>query len=133
MLSVTSAVAIGLVVLGWVFKYGLGFDDDSRAALKRLRSLDSHLAGAVFGTLRAVGCLYLWYSDSSADGPVISTAMLSIMALVEFSSIQKQGPLAAASSAAAVLLACKASYKGSAPQSIPLLLILVSVNSLTIY
>ena len=75
----------------------------------------------------------------AATVPVIKTgrsrvtAALSIAARAEFSSIQRQGPLAAASSASAVLLACKASYAGKAPQSIPLLLILVSVSGLTLY
>ena len=133
MLSVTSGVAIGLLLLGWLIKYGLGFAENSKAALQKLRNSPTNTTGALLAALRMIGCLFLWYADGGADGPVVAASFLSLAALMEFSSIEKQGGFAAASSASAVLLACKASYNGSAPMSVPLLLVLVSVCGLTIY
>lgn len=132
MLSVASAAAFGLVAIGWLLKYGLGFAEDAGAAVRSIVRMSPEAIAAAIGVARTVGCFYLWYSDNDADGPAIATALFSVAAVVEFSSIQQQGPLAATSSASAILLASKASYTGSAPQSIPLLLILFSVCGLTL-
>lgn len=132
MLSVASAAAFGLVAVGWLLKYGLGFAEDAGAAVRSIANLSPKAIAAAIGVARTIGCFSLWYSDNDADGPAIATALLSVAAVVEFSSIQQQGPLAATSSAAAILLSCNASYAGSVPQSIPLILILVSVCGLTL-
>ena len=128
MISVASAAAIGFVAVGWLFKYGLGFADDPSAALK----LDASTAAAALAVSRTALCFWVWYgSAAGADGPAIATTLLSIGALVEFSSLQTQSAVAASSSSSAVLLATRAAYDGMV--TTPLLLVFASVASLSFY